>query len=262
VTKGETIALLAGYPAALAALHEAEVQVAVAESSVNQAKAPDKPAAIAAQQSAIARQQTIVQNAESVYERKKLLFDSHLIAAIDFETSELDLKTARESLRRESELLAGLTQVRNADVEVAEAKLAAAVAARDAARAAADQQTIVAPLSATVLQIYSLPGEAPGADGIVDLGDTSHMFVEAEVYATDIRRVHAGAAAEVTGEAFEGVLTGKVTEILREAGFNALFPTDAATASDKRVIRVRIGLDDPAKVQGLSNGQVAVRIRL
>jgi hypothetical protein len=66
----------------------------------------------------------------------------------------------------------------------------------------------------------------------------------------------------VTGEAFDGKLTGTVKEILREAGYSALFPADPSNAADKRIVRVRIALDDPGKVSGLSNSQVVTRIAL
>ena len=261
VRKGEVIALLNDYASAVAALKEAEVQISVAQSSVNQAQAPEKPGAIAAQEAAIARQQVVLQNAESDYNRRKQLVDSHLIAAADFEIAELNLNTARESLRRETQLLANLSQVREADVDVARKRLVAAQASRDRAAVDVERQIVRAPMNATVLQIFARPGEAVGADGILDLGDTEHMYVEAEVYAVDIRRVRQGAAATVTGEAFEGALTGKVAEILREAGYNALFPVDVSNAADKRIVRVRIRLDNGEKVQGLAGSQVVVRIQ-
>ena len=37
--------------------------------------------------------------------------------------------------------------------------------------------------------------------------------------------------------------------------------TDVSNAADKRVVRVRIRLDDGEKVQGLVSSQVTVRIR-
>jgi HlyD family secretion protein len=262
VKKGSILALLDTYPSAQAALREAEAQVSVAESAVRQTEAPEKPAAIAAQEAAIARQQAVVKNAESDYSRRKQLFDEHLIPEVDFETAELNLNTAREALRRETQLLANQRQVRDVDVELARRKLAAAEASRDRAAAEIEHQIVRAPMSATVLEIFARPGETPGPEGILDLGDVTRMFVEAEVYATDIRLIHPGAHATVTGEAFDGKLTGTVKEILREAGYSALFPADPSNAADKRIVRVRIALDDPAKVSGLSNSQVVTRIAL
>jgi HlyD family secretion protein len=260
VTNGDILAILSNHATALADLRQAEAQAAVAQVAIAQAQAPEKPGSIAAQEAEIARQRLVVQNAETEYDRRKKLLDAHLIAVADFASVELNLGTAREALRHETEMLASLNQVRDVDVQLAEKKLAAALADRDRAAQAVEQQIIRAPMKATVLQVYARPGETPGADGILDLGSITSMFVEAEVYATDIRRVHEGALASVTGEAFEGKLTGKVREILWEAGFNSLFPGDSSDAADKRVIRVRVLLDDPSKVRKLTNSQVRVRI--
>lgn len=260
VRKGDILAYLNDHASAAASLNEAELQVGVAESGVRQAMAPGKPASIAAQQAALARQELVLKNAEAEQNRKAQLFKSKLISAADFEAASLTLETARETLHRETELLANEKQVREVDVEVMRKRLAAANAARDRAAAEVEQQVIRAPLTGTVLEIYARSGENPGAQGILDLGDTRNMFVEAEVYATDIRRVHEGAGATISGEAFEGNLTGRVSEILREAGYNALFPADPSNAADKRVIRVRIRLDDGGKVRLLNNSQVVARI--
>lgn len=262
VSKGQILAILNDYPQAVAALQEATVQVSVASVVVDQAQAPEKPAALSAQEAAIARQQLILQNAEADHQRRAQLFADHLISDSDFAATELNLQTARESLRREMEVLSGQKQVRTVDVELARQRLAAAIAARKKALVDVERQIIRAPFAASVLQIYARAGESPGASGILDLGDTSQMFIEAEVYATDIRHVRQGAVASATGEAFEGVVTGRVAEILPEAGYNALFPPDPSNAADKRIVPVRIRLDDGRKVHALNNSQVLVRIRL
>jgi len=262
VEKGQILAVLENYRPAFVALKEADLEVAVAQSEIEQAEAPEKPGSIAAQEAAVTRQAIVLRTAESEFKRRKSLYDEQLIAAVDFETAELNLATAREGLRRENDLLTALKQVRDVDVAVARNKLAVRIAARDQAAALLEQQVIRAPLSGTVLQVYTKPGELPGAEGILDLGQTTRMFVEGEVYAGDIRRVREGARAAISGEAFEGTLTGKVDEVLREAGYNSLFTGDASNAADKRVIKVRIRLDDSSRVEKLSNSQVSVRIAI
>jgi HlyD family secretion protein len=86
------------------------------------------------------------------------------------------------------------------------------------------------------------------------------MFVEAEVYVSDLPRVREGAAAAISGLGFTGTVAGRVVEILRQASDNRLYPPDAFSAADKRVIGVRIRLDEPGKLRNLSNSQVSVRI--
>ena len=260
VRAGQEVAILRDYDVAAAALSQAASEVALAQSSVEQAKAGEKPASVAAQQAAIERQQSILQNAEKELQRKKDLFHDGLLPGADLEAAQLSVDTARLGLRRENEVLQSLQQVRSQDVEVAEKNLAVARTREEYARAELNRNRITAPSAGTVLEIHAYPGETVTEDGILDLGDTRNMFVEAEVYISDVPRVRVGAPATITGEGFSGSLTGKVVEILRQASGNQLYPTDALTAADKRVLGVRIRLADSTKVQHLSNSQVSVRI--
>ena len=259
--RGDVLAVLQDYASAMAAQREAEQQVAVAESALAQVKAPDKQASIAAQEAILARQKFVASNLATEFERRKLLFAEKIIAAMEVENAEARYKGALEDVHREEGVLAGLQQVREVDINVARKKLSAAEATRDRAAAEAERNLVRAPMNGTVLEIFARPGEIVTADrGVLDLGDTSTMFVEAEVYAADFPRVKRGARATITGEAFSGELQGAVDEILREAGESRLFPPDPATAADKRVVRVRIRLTQGQPVERLSGLQVAVRI--
>lgn len=260
VRQGEVIAVLRDYDQALAALREAESEIAVAQSEVDQARAGERPAAVAAQDAAIARQDVILQDAERSLARRKTLAQQGDISSEDLDRAQLAVNTAREALRRERQVRESLLQVRDVDVAAAEKKLARAATRRDHAQAELDRYLITSPATATVLEVRAYPGEAVTDRGIVDLGDTRNMFVEAEVYLTDVPRVRLGAPATVTGEAIRGPLHGVVAEILREAGDSTVYPTSALTAADKRILRVRIRLDDPAAVHHLSSSQVSVRI--
>jgi HlyD family secretion protein len=260
--RGDILAVLQQNAAAIAALREAEEQIRVAESSLAQVKAPPTPGVIDAQGAALLRQDAVLQNAEKDYQRKKLLFENKLGTAADVEAAEAAFKRAQEDLRREKAVLASLREVRGVDVDFAARKLSLAMATRDRFLIDVEQTLVRAPISGTVLEVYARPGEAVSADrGILDLGDTAHMFAEAEVYASDFPRLRKGAPATITGEAFAGSLTGSVHEILWEAGQSTLFPTDPLVAADKRVVKVRIRLDDGAKIQQLSGSQVDVRIQ-
>ena len=261
VARGDNLAVLQEYAAARATLSEADEQVAVAESTLQQVKAPVKPALVAAQQAVVARQELTLRNAETDYQRKKKLFDEKLIALTDEEGAEANFRTAQEALRHEQYLLAGLEQVRDVDVDLAEKKLAAAIAARELANVQVERNRIKAPMAGTVLEIFARAGEVISPDrGLLDLGDTENMFVVAEVYASDFPRVREGAKATITGEAFTGALTGAVTEILRQASTSTLFPIDPAASPDSRIIKVRIRLKPDQGVERLSGTQVAVRI--
>ncbi|MFN7924163.1 MAG: efflux RND transporter periplasmic adaptor subunit [Bryobacteraceae bacterium] len=260
VQRGDTIARLRDHDEAQAALREAEGEAAVAQSIVEQTKAGERPAALAAQDAAIARQEIILADAEKELNRKNKLAANGDIPSTEIDRARLAVDTAREALRRERQLRESLVQVRDVDVAAAEKRLALAAARKERAQKRLDQQIITAPASGTVLEVNAYPGEAVSAKGILDLGDTSNMFVDAEVYMSDIPRVRLGAPATVSGEALRAPISGQVAEILREAGDSTLFPPSALTAADKRVLRVRIRLADSRAVQQLSNSQVSVRI--
>jgi HlyD family secretion protein len=85
-------------------------------------------------------------------------------------------------------------------------------------------------------------------------------MVEAEVYISDIARVAVGAPARIRGDGFDGEISGRVTEIIGQVGANALYAADPYSYSDRRIVKVRILLDDGDRVSGLSNSQVSVVI--
>jgi ABC exporter DevB family membrane fusion protein len=178
----------------------------------------------------------------------------------ELESAELALETAQHGLTRQRELLESLRQVRVQDVDVAQRRVELATTKVDAARVQLNRNRIQAPASGTVLEIHAYPGESVTDQGILDLGNLRHMYVLAEVYISDVPRVRTGARASITGEGFEATLMGTVDEVLRVAGNNEVYPTDPLAAADRRVLGVRIRLDDGARVEHLSNSQVTVRI--
>jgi HlyD family secretion protein len=260
VKAGQVIATLRDYDTAAAALEEAVVDLKVANSTLAQAKAGDKPAAIAAQQAAVEAQESVHRNAEKNLQRKKELSREGLLPGADLEASQLALETAQHGLTQQRELLESLQQVRVQDVELAQRRLELAGTKVDTARVALNRNRIQAPASGTVLEIHAYPGESVTGQGILDLGNLRNMYVLAEVYMSDVPRVRTGSQASITGEGFEGILSGRVDEILRVASNNDVYPTDPLAAADRRVLGVRIRLDDGARVEHLSNSQVSVRI--
>jgi HlyD family secretion protein len=115
-----------------------------------------------------------------------------------------------------------------------------------------------------VLRIITREGEAIGTGGILDLGDTRHMNVVAEVYETDLRRVKVGQAATITSRngAFSQSLPGHVTEIGWQVFKNNVLDDDPAANADARVVEVKIRLDDSKPVEGMTNLQVDVKLHL
>jgi HlyD family secretion protein len=260
VKAGQAIATLRDYDTAAAALEKAIMDLKVADSSLAQARAGEKPAAIAAQRAAVDTQESVYLYAEKDLQRKKQLSWEGLLPRAELEAAQLALETAQHRLTQQRKLLDSLQQVRIQDVEVAQRRVELARTTVDLARVELNHNRIQAPAYGTVLEIHAYPGESVADQGILDLGNLRNMYVIAEVYISDVPRVRTGAQASVTGQGFEGTLTGRVDEILRVASNNEVYPTDPLAAADRRVLGVRIRLDDGAKVEHLNNSQVSVRI--
>ena len=103
--------------------------------------------------------------------------------------------------------------MRATDVEVAQSELNVAVAEETRARLDLKSAEVTAPANGRVIQIQAYPGQEVGPQGLLDLGKTAEMYVEAEVYETDIARVHPGQHATITSDLFSGDLAGVVNRI-------------------------------------------------
>jgi HlyD family secretion protein len=141
------------------------------------------------------------------------------------------------------------------NLEAAEAELARA--RNDLVRAA-----VVAPISGTVLNIHASPGQRPPAEGIMEIGDTSHMMAEAEIYQDRILMVAKGQPVELAAAALDKVLQGRVVTIGLTVGRQGLVSDDTAANTDARVIRVMIELDaaSSAIAAHFTNLEVIARI--
>ena len=148
------------------------------------------------------------------------------------------------------------------DVAVALANVDAARAQHAQAELDVEKAYVRAPIAGTVLDIHVQPGERPGNDGVMDIGDTTLMTVEAEVYQTLIGRVSVGDPVTISAEAIDGVLTGQVSAIGHEIGRQSITSDDPAANTDARVVDVIVLLDAESgnRAARLSNLQVIARI--
>ncbi len=140
-------------------------------------------------------------------------------------------------------------------VEVGRANLAQA-------EADLDFSTVRSPIDGQVLALHTNPGGRVGPDGIAELGRTDQMYTVAEVYETDIGKVHVGQRATITSPALHGKLLGTVERIGMKIGKRNVLDDDPAASTDARVVEVHIRLDDSGAVASLTNLQVEVRIQL
>jgi HlyD family secretion protein len=154
------------------------------------------------------------------------------------------------------------------EVDVAKAKISKAVAEREVALAdlhkaevTLQRRTIRAPASGRVLKIHARAGEKVEAAGVAELARTDQMYAIAEVYETDIARVHPGQKATVTSPALGSApLRGQVERLALKLGKKDIFGNDPTARRDVRVIEVEVRLEDSARVAGLTNLQVEVNI--
>lgn len=120
--------------------------------------------------------------------------------------------------------------------------------------------TLYAPIDGRVLNVLVRPGENVGTGPVLTLGDTSKMRVVAEVYETDIGRVHLGAQSTIASRALAKPQPGKVVRIGDMVFKNDVMHTDPAARTDARIVQVWIELDDAAALQDLTNLTVDVII--
>ncbi len=177
----------------------------------------------------------------------------------------LAVRRAQAELLAAQSLLKKLTVGREVGLAAANADLEAARAAKqqalslipiaslgkdlDLAKENLARTTIVAPCAGTVLRIHARQGELMGASPILEMANLDRLVVVAEVYETDVKRIALGQQAKIASRAFpppadRDGLAGTVTrvgQIVSAAGLSSLDPTAAV---DRRVVEVRIELDE------------------
>jgi HlyD family secretion protein len=123
-----------------------------------------------------------------------------------------------------------------------------------------DQTFLKAPSKGKILKILARPGELVGApQPILQMADLSRMAVLAEVYETDIHKVHEGQRVSIASKVESArKLTGRVVALGAMIGKNRVYDADPLADVDRRVIEVKILLDEPALAAGLINLQVNV----
>jgi HlyD family secretion protein len=301
VRKGEVVAILDSYAPNIAALEKAKRQVQVAQASLKQVEAGAKQGDIYAQKATIsrleaelrgeistqkatiARLEAELQNAETENQRYQKLYQDGAISASDADTKRLrrdtvqqQLNEAKASLNRTVETLQkqltegearlrSIAEIRPTDVQAAQADVDSAKASVKQAQAELDLSSIRSPIDGQVLKINAWPGEIIGSNGIAQLGRTDQMYVVAEVYETDIKKVRLGQSAVITGDAFTGKLGGTVTDIGLQVGKQNIFNNNPGSDTDNKIVDVKIRIDKPTdnqRVAALTNLQVQVVIKV
>ncbi|MEH2303932.1 ABC exporter membrane fusion protein [Nostoc sp.] len=300
VKAGQLIAILNSRDRLQAELKEAQEQVKVAQANLNRTQAGAKRGEIAAQKAAIARLeaerqgdintqaatierfQAEVQNAQAEDERYQQLYQQRAISTSQRDSKRLNLETAQKSLqeaqaqlnrtqstsqqqvKQATATLEEIAEVRGVDVEAAQAEINRAVAAMNLAKVNLKQAQVRSPQNGQVFEIHTHPGELVSSNGIADIGQTSQMYVIAEVYESDIGKVHSGQQVRIFGDylplELQGIVDRKGLQVRRQSVIN----TDPVSNIDNRVVEVYIRLDEASsrKAASLTNMQVKAVIEL
>lgn len=174
-----------------------------------------------------------------------------------------EVRAAQASLEAERKLQDSAQTERTAALAVAQARVDSANAALAVARAQLALSEVHAPSAGTILSVQSHPGEAVGPAGLLQMGDLSQIFVDAQVLVNDIPGVHVGQKVilvDAPAISTDG-LSGQVTSISSVVGGNTLINPDPTTFSDadQKVVLVRVQLDNAGRAASLINDQVTVQ---
>lgn len=265
VAAGAPLATFDNAPSLAAAQESARANVAAREAALAQARANVEIGRREAT-ATLARLESAAEQAAREFERVETLRarGSATEQLFDQRRSARD-EAAREVERGRAALARyGPAQAVEAQPDIVAARRAIDVARADADRAAADLEKSVAraPRAGTVLTIHARPGEKPGQNGLMTLGDLSHMTVEVEIYQTQIGRIAVGDAVEARAEALPEPLRGTVSRVGLEVGRQTLLDPSPAASTDARVVRVTVDLDadSSARARRFTNLQVTARI--
>ncbi|WP_170125945.1 efflux RND transporter periplasmic adaptor subunit [Pelagimonas varians] len=264
VEKEEVLAVLDNLPQLQSAVLSAKASLRVRDATLAQTIASNQ-ASLGEAQALLERSQATATAAQADLVRVTSLLERGITPRAEYDRSVAAADEAQRDVNRAiatlSRYAAGSETVQ-ADIAVAEANQEASRA--EVARATQDLERayVRAPDAGTVLDIHVRAGERPPSDGIIDLGDTSQMTVEAEVYQTMIGRVTIGDPVTVSAEALKKDLTGTVSAIGLEIGRQSITSDDPASNTDARVVDVIVTLDAPSSelARNFTNLEAIVRI--
>jgi len=291
VKQGQVIAILDSYDRSVAALRQSQSQAQESDRNLAKVLAGSKNGDIVAQQGNVlaaasniksteantARIQAELEIAIRDYNRFLQVYKEGAISQTVLDTYRLKVETlrgqfvqaqqqtqqAKFQLSQSQGTLSSVSEVRPTDVQFAEAQLQTAIVNVNRAEVDLDLSQVRAPINGQVIKINTKVGEVVSqTNGVIDLGNTSQMYVVAEIYETDIGKIKVGQTATIVSEAFEGEITGKVDSLGLRIAKNDVLGTDPAAKTDVRIIEVKIKLDDSKKVSGLTNLQVRVKVEI
>jgi HlyD family secretion protein len=250
-------------------------QVQEARSRIEQVSSP-KTSEIAAQKATIGRIKGELNSALRDLQRFTQLQREGAVSQQVLDNQSLAVQTKREELKNAEATLGQLLREATADTANAKAQLqsaqaglarsqaqvqvASAISNLRLATAQLESTIIRAPSSGQVIKILTRQGEVIGDKGILEMGNTSQMYVVAEVYETDIPRIKVGQPAKITSPVLSKAIYGIVEQVGLTINQNDVVSSDPAANTDNRVVQVKIRLGDSRSVATFTNLQVNVAI--
>ncbi len=301
VKAGQIVALLEGYTRATVNVQQASDKVKVAQAKLAQVQAGAKTGDIDAQQAivsrlesqlqgeiatgnaTVARLQAELDNAQTEFDRYQKLYQQGAVSDQVADSKGLQVKTLQQQLneaqatlntsvntiqdqiREAKAKLDSQKEVRPQDVQVAQAEVKSATSGVEQAKAEQESTILKSPITGTVLKINSKPGEVVSSEGIMEIGKINQMYVVAEVYQTDIKKVRLGQKALITSTALPRKIEGTVTEIGLLVDRQKILNINPGADTDRRIVEVKIRIDeleDNKLIAGLTNLQVDVAIQI
>ena len=264
VKAGDILAVLDNQDQLQSAIEVARAAVSVREANLLQIREALSASRDEAQ-ATLERSEATATETQTELERATSLLERNVMTRADFDSIVARATEAGRDVERNRATLSRFdpeSGSASADIAVAEANLNAARVEVVRSERNVAQATVLAPMNGMILSINARVGERPGSDGIVEMGDTSQMTVEAEVYQTLIGRVAIGDQVAVTAEALGAPLSGTVKAIGLEIGRQSITSDDPAANTDARVVDVIIWLDRASSERAarLTNLEAIVRI--
>ena len=254
------VARLDTYSRKVAELKEAEARLLAAQARLAQTNAGAKPGDIEAQQAAVDLLAEQMKVSRRDLERAERFRNQKAISGEDFDKYQWALDKTTLEFRRARQLLDAIREVRETDVRVQETEVVAAQAAVAAAKERVEAAEVRNPTAGRILKIHTRPGEKVGDNGLLELGDVSHMQAVAEVFEGDVGLLTPGQRATVIVDGTRDELRGTIVELGNIVARKVVLTNDPVSDTDARVVEVRVQLDRESsrRVERLSKARVEV----
>lgn len=245
VVRGDTLARLDNHQALEGAVLQAEANLAVRQATLMQTRSANEASRAEAQASLDQARASAVEAAATL-QRTQALTERGVSTTATLVGAQSRATEAAQAIARAEATLARFVSLAledQPDVVVATRNVAAAEAELTRAQMDLGRAEVRAPIAGTILNIHATPGQRPPAQGIMEMGDTSQMMAEVEIWQDRIAAIAPGQPVEIVADALGRSLRGIVESLGLTVGRQGLISDDAAANSDARVVRVLVALD-------------------